>query len=116
MKYIIWLFSALLSIAFIGSGVAKVVGVPEVMSAFQTLGLPSWFPLFLAVAYFIGAVLIWVPKYAALAAGGFTLVMVGAVGYHIVFTPVAEAVPAAVLLVLSVFIFVQRRGQAFWAA
>ena len=115
MKYAIWVASGLLTLAMFGSATAKMMGVPEVLIAFQQLGLPSWFPIFIATLYYVGALLLWVPKYAALGAGGLAVIMVAAFGYHALYTPIGEGVPALVLLALCGFLFWARRDQAFWS-
>ncbi|MEL6583203.1 MAG: DoxX family protein [Pseudomonadota bacterium] len=115
MKYAVWIASGLLTLAFVGSAFAKLMGVPEVLVAFENLGLPSWFPAFVALCYIAGAVGLWIPKLAAPACVGFITAMVGAVIYHVALTPIGEAVPAAVLLGLSIFVFLRKKDQAFWA-
>lgn len=114
MKIVTTFMAVLVSLAFSASGVAKLMGVPETLMAFDVLGLPGWFPVLLAVCYLAGVVLLWIPSFAALAAAGFTVVMIGAVGYHVVYTPLIEALPAAILLVFSVVLFLQNRSKGFW--
>ena len=52
---------------------------------------------------------IWFRRTSMYAAGGIAIIMVGAVYYHLMHTPVAEAIPAFVVLICCGLI-VNRRG------
>jgi hypothetical protein len=101
--------SALLALIVAGAGVAKLLGVPMVYQSFAVLGLPRWFGYFIGAAEVAGAVGLFIRPLASWAALGLAIIGVGAVGYHVLHPPVAEGIPAMVVLGLSVAIFLARR-------
>ena len=108
-KYGIWVAIILAAIAFGGAGAAKLAGVPMVHESFANLGLPSWFGYFIGVCEIAGAVGLLIRPLSALAALGLGIIMVGAVYYHFAYTPISEGIPAMVLLLFCIFIFMARR-------
>ena len=109
MKYATWAAMAVVSFVMIAGGVMKLTGNPMATASFVTLGLPAWFATFIGVCEITGAFGIWVRRTSMLAAMGIAAIMVGAVYYHVVHTPIAEGIPAMVVLVLSAWI-ISRKG------
>jgi putative oxidoreductase len=98
--------------AYVGAGgIAKLAGVPYVHSSFPKLGLPPWFGYFIGVCEVLGPIALFIRPLRALAALGIAIIMIGATYYHTVHTPVVQAIPAAVLIVLCVFVFMQSRSE-----
>ena len=93
------LFYILPAIAFAGAGTAKLMGVPDLHSAFQTMGLPGWFGYFIGLCQVCGAIGLLLPQTRKLAAAGLSIIMVGAIYFHVAFA-VPSPFPAAVLLAL----------------
>ena len=108
----IWAAIVLVSIGFAAAGIAKLMGVPAVHANFAKLGMPAWFGYFSEIA---GAIGVYLRKLSALAAAGLAIIMIGAVGYHVTYDPLGNAVPALVLLLLSGAIVAERRADGFWA-
>jgi putative oxidoreductase len=109
MKYVTWVLMALVSLVVIGGGVAKLMGVEAVLASFAVLGLPAFFGTFIGLAEVAGGLGIWHRKTSALAAAGLSVIMVGAIYYHIVHTPIAEGIAAMLVLAICLWI-VKRRG------
>lgn len=98
-----WAVRLLLAGVFLGSGAFKLSGNPAATHTFDALGLGQAFRIFIGVAEVLGAIGLLVPPLAAPAAVGLALIMLGAVTSHLlVLGP--SAVPAAVALVLCVFV------------
>ena len=84
-NYPLWIAIALIVLYVGAAGIAKLAGVPYVHSSFPKLGLPHWF------GYFIGTCEV--------------------LGYHATYTPILQAAPAFVLLILCGYIFWTARAD-----
>lgn len=115
LKYVTWGLSLLVSFIMIMGGYGKLSGNPAMLGAFPMMGLPSWFGYFIGTCELAGAIGIWLPRLQALAALGIAIIMAGAVYFHINYTPLQGGIPALLVLVSCIFIFTQRKNQAFWA-
>lgn len=104
-NYALWIAITLVVLYVGAGGVAKLAGVPYVHSSFPKLGLPAWFGYFIGVCEVLGCIALLIRPLRALAALGIGIIMVGATYYHAVYTPVFQAAPAFVLLILSGYIF-----------
>ena len=111
----IWAVIVLTSVAFAAAGIAKLMSVSEMHASFAKLGLPGWFGYFIGCCEIAGAIGLYLRKLSALAAAGLVIIMIGAVGYHVTYDPLGNAVPALVLLILSAIVVTKRRGEGFWA-
>ena len=109
MKIVTWVLMALVSMVVIGAGFAKLSGVEMTLVSFATLGLPVWFGKFIGVAEVAGGIGLWHRKTSSLAAAGLSVIMFGAVYYHVVYTPISEAIPALVILLICAWIL-KRKG------
>ena len=99
------LFYILFAIAFMGAGVAKLMGVPVVHQSFALMGLPQWFGYFIGLCEAAGAIGLFIPKLRKLAAAGLAIIMVGAAYFHIAYAE-PSPVPSIVLLVLCIMTMV----------
>lgn len=90
----------------------KLAGVPYVHSSFPKLGLPGWFGYFIGVCEVLGSIALFVRPLSAIAALGIGIIMVGATYYHATYTPIAQAIPALVMLLLCIYIGIKQRGYA----
>jgi putative oxidoreductase len=101
-----------LVVLYVGAaGIAKLAGVPYVHSSFPRLGLPTWFGYFIGACEVLGCIALLIRPLRALAALGIAIIMVGATYYHAVYTPVFQAAPAFVLLILCIYIFWAARAD-----
>jgi uncharacterized membrane protein YphA (DoxX/SURF4 family) len=110
-NYALWTSIALIILYVGAAGIAKLAGVPYVHSSFPKLGLPSWFGYFIGACEVLGPIALLIRPLRALAALGLGIIMIGATYYHAVYTPIFQAVPAFVLLILCGYIFWTARSD-----
>lgn len=84
-------------------------GAGNMTEEFKAYGLPVWFMYVIGFLKLLFAVLliigIWVPELVNPAAIGIAILMLGAISMHIkVKDPLKKALPAFIMLVLSVFV------------
>ena len=101
----LWIAIALVVLYVGAGGAAKLASVPYVLSSFPKLGLPAWFGYFIGACEVLGCIALFIHPLRALAALGIGIIMIGATYYHSVYTPVVQAAPAFVLVILSAYIF-----------
>ena len=111
--YSTWIAIALVALYVGAAGIAKLAGVPYVHSSFPKLGLPPWFGYFIGACEVLGPIALFIRPLSALAAAGLGIIMIGATYYHTTYTPVVQAVPAIVLVLLCAYIFAKRRRDLF---
>ena len=109
-RYGVLIASAVLALVVAAAGVAKLMGVPMMHQSFAILGLPSWFGYFIGAAEVAGAIGLFIPRLTGHAALGLAIIGAGAVYFHLAHTPISQGVPAVVVLLLSLYIVVKRRG------
>ena len=112
-NYVLLIASGLVALVLLAAGGAKLAGVPQVHQSFAILGLPGWFGYFIGTCEIAGAIGIFIRPLGALAAAGIAVIMLGALYFHVSHTPLAQGIPALVVLLLSVYIFFKRRGSLF---
>ncbi|MEJ6003918.1 DoxX family protein [Paucibacter sp. AS339] len=91
----------LLALPLLAAGAAKLAGVPQMHISFALMGLPAWFGYFIGAAEVAGAIGLFIWPLRAWAASGIAVVMLGALGFHALYTPLSQGIPALILLVLS---------------
>ena len=106
----LWLVRGLLALAFVATGGAKLYGVPMLVEEFQHIGLGQWFRYFTGGLEILGAILLLLPRKAALGALLLICIMTGAVITHL-FVVGGSPVPAIVLLALNALVAYAERGQ-----
>ena len=110
-NYALWVAIALVVLYVGAAGIAKLAGVPYVHSSFPKMGLPHWFGYFIGTCEVLGPIALFIRPLRALAALGLGIIMVGATYYHATYTPVLQAAPAFVLLMLCAYIFWTARAD-----
>ena len=106
----LWVVQFLLALAFLGASSAKLLGKPEMVGLFETIGLGQWFRYVTGLLEATGAVLVIVPRTKALGAALLVMVMLGAVLTHLFILHNAPTAPA-LLLVLAGAVVWGRRGE-----
>jgi putative oxidoreductase len=104
-KYSVWVFSGLLTAAFLMAGSLKITGSEEMVLNFQRWGFPLFFLYvvgFFEVALAIG---LWLPKTAGISALGLVGMMAGGVGTHLIAGEFNAVGPAIVLGILASIVF-----------
>ncbi|PHQ83024.1 MAG: DoxX subfamily [Thalassobium sp.] len=110
MKYVSIGLRALLTLAFVAAGGAKLVGVEMMVATYDTIGLGQWFRYLTGIVEIVGAVLLWMPNRQVLGAALLGATMVGAVLAHW-FVVGPSALPATVLGLLSAAVLFIYRAQ-----
>jgi putative oxidoreductase len=106
----LWAVRGLLALAFVAAGGAKLYGVPMLVEEFQHIGLGQWFRYVTGGLEIMGAILLLLPRKAALGALLLICIMIGAVITHL-FVIGGSPVPAIVLLALNAVVAYAQRGQ-----
>ncbi|SMY05905.1 DoxX family protein [Flavimaricola marinus] len=109
MKYATWAAMAVVTLIMLMGGVMKLMGDPMATTSFGVLGLPAWFATFIGICEIAGGIGIWLRRTSMLAAIGIAIIMVGAIYYHVVHTPISEGIPAIVVLLCCGWI-ISRKG------
>lgn len=98
----------LLTLAFIGAGGAKLVGVEMMVATFDQVGLGQWLRYLTGLIEVAGAVLLWMPHKQVIGAALLGGTMVGAVLTHLLILG-PSAAPAIVLgLLCSAVLYIHR--------
>jgi putative oxidoreductase len=96
--------ATLLGCIFLAAGISKLIALDSVVETFQGWGFPAWFRWLIGLVEMLAAVLVLIPATRELGAGLIALVMLGAVGTHVLAREWSmEPLPLA-LLVLAVML------------
>lgn len=74
----LWLLQAALAVQFLGGGVLKLTGAPEMVNLFADIGAGQWLRYLVGALEVAGAAGLLIPRLAGLAALGLAGLMVGA--------------------------------------
>jgi putative oxidoreductase len=96
----LWVLQVLLALAFLGAASGKLLGKPEMVGLFETIGIGQWFRYLTGLLEVAGALMIVVPRTRFFGAVLLGAVMVGAVLTHVLILHNAPTAPV-VLLVLA---------------
>ena len=100
-----WIVTGLASLALLGSGLANVMGAPEVMANFARMGYPAYFPMILGGWKVLAALALLTPRWPRLkewAYAGVTFAMTGAALSHLLMKdPIGQALAPLVILGLA---------------
>lgn len=94
----------------IGAGTAKLLGVPELHESFSILGLPTWFGYFIGACEIAGAIGLFISPLASLSALIISIIMVGAIYFHVQYTPLYEAIMGVFVLISCIYIGVSKKA------
>ena len=108
MKYVSIGLRALLTLAFVSAGAAKLMGVEMMVQTFDAVGVGQWFRYLTGIIEVGGAALLWVAGRQAIAAALLGATMVGAVLAHL-FILGPSALPAVILgLICAAVLYIYR--------
>jgi uncharacterized membrane protein YphA (DoxX/SURF4 family) len=82
MKYLPIGLRLLLTLAFVGAGLAKLAGAEMMIATYDAIGVGQWFRYVTGIIEVGGAILLWLPRRQVLAAALLGGTMVGAVLAH----------------------------------
>ena len=95
----IWGVQILAALAFLAAGGSKLSGAPEMVEMFEKIGFGQSFRYITGSLEVIGALLLLLPRTAAIGGWLLAAVMIGAIGTHL-FIIGGSPVPAVILLAL----------------
>jgi uncharacterized membrane protein YphA (DoxX/SURF4 family) len=110
MSIVTWIVRALLALAFVSAGAAKLIGVEAMVMVFDQIGVGQWFRYLTGLIEVAGAILVVTPAFGLLGALLLACTMVGAVLSHLVLIG-GSAIPALVLGLLAGFVVYRLRGD-----
>jgi len=99
----IWGVQILTALAFFAAGGSKLSGAPEMVEMFEKVGFGQSFRYVTGSLEVIGALLVLLPRTAAIGGWLLAAVMIGAIGTHL-FIIGGSPIPAVVLLALAITI------------
>ncbi len=104
----LWVVQALLALAFVGAASGKLLGKPDMVGLFETIGVGQWFRYVTGLLELTGALLIVVPRTKFFGAALLSVVMVGAVLTHLFILYSAPTAPAVLLVFAGVVAWARR--------
>lgn len=110
MKYLSPALRALLTLAFLAAGTAKLLGVDMMVQTFDAIGVGQWFRYVTGLIEISAAVVLWLPGRQYIGAGLLVVTMIGAVLAHLVILG-PSAMPALILGVLAAVVLYLHRDQ-----
>jgi putative oxidoreductase len=97
----IWGVQILTAIAFLAAGGSKLSGAAAMVDMFEKIGFGQWFRYVTGSVEVIGALLLMLPRTAAIGGWLLAAVMIGAIGTHLLIIG-GSPIPAVVLLALAI--------------
>ena len=107
-KWALLIAKALLTLAFLGAGFAKLSGQDMMIATYDAIGVGQWFRYVTGVIEVGGAIALWVKGFTGWAAAILGATMVGAVLAHLLILG-PSAVPAIVLGLLAAYVLWNNR-------
>lgn len=108
VKYLSIGLRALLTLAFVSAGGAKLAGAEMMVGTFEAIGVGQWFRYATGAIEIGAAVLLWLPGRQALASALLGATMVGALLAHLLILG-PSAVPAVILgLICAVVLYLHK--------
>lgn len=115
MTYLSLGLRALLTLAFVAAGGAKLAGVEMMVETFDKIGVGQWFRYVTGAIEIGGAAALWMPNRQAIGAAALGATMVGAVLSHLLILG-PSALPAVVLgLMTAGVLYLHRKQLPFFA-
>jgi putative oxidoreductase len=97
----IWGVQILTALAFLAAGASKLSGAPAMVEMFEKIGFGQWFRYLTGSLEVLGAVLLVLPRTAAIGGWLLAALMIGAIGTHLVLIG-GTPLPAIILFMLAV--------------
>jgi putative oxidoreductase len=105
----VWALQILAAAQFFVTGLDKLGDAPPMIQLFQTVGFGQWFRYFTGTLEVVSAVLLLMPRLAALGAALLALGMIGALIAHATVLPFSPVKAIVLLVMVSVVFWVRRR-------
>jgi putative oxidoreductase len=115
-KIALWIVSILLAAIFASAGLAKLLIIPDkVKPIFVQYGYAPWFATVIGICEVLGAIGLLVPRVAAFAAAGLSIIMIGAfftqATHHELLQAMGPLVVLALLITVGYARLKEARGQ-----
>jgi putative oxidoreductase len=107
----LWVVTGLLAVSFLAAGGSKFANQTMVAGEFERYGYPGWFSLVVGTIEIVSALLLLVPRTAAIGAFALMVTMVGAAFTHLRAGEYPQALAPVVLFALAAAVFYARRRQ-----
>ncbi len=111
-KIAVWIVSVLLAGLFLFAGLPKLLTPAKVGPMFVQFGFALWFMTFIGVCEVLGGIGLLIPRLAALAAAGLSIIMIGAVITMVTHHQSMQAITPLVVLVLLIIVGSMRFKEA----
>ena len=95
-----WVLQILAALMFLMSGGMKLAGVPMQVEMFGKIGIGQWFRYVTGTIEIVSAILLFMPRTAAVGASLLVVTMLGAIATHLLVLG-GSPLPAIVLLVVT---------------
>lgn len=114
-KVAYWVFAVVLALAFVAAGFMKLSSSATSVEMFSHFGYSMAFMYFIGACEFIGGVGLILGRFvnarlSRLAAMGLLVIMLGAIGTHIIYDPLLAMIPAVTLAILLIgFLYLDKK-------
>jgi putative oxidoreductase len=115
-KIALWIVSGLLTALFLFAGGTKLLMPAQTKTMFAQYGYSGWFAMFIGTCEMLGALGLLLPRLAALAATGLSIIMVGAIVTLVTHRQSMQAITPIVVLLLLVSVCYTRLKEGKTAA
>ena len=103
-----WAFQILAATQFFLTGLDKIGDAPPMVQLFAAVGFGQWLRYLTGTIEVVSAVLLLIPRVAAIGAALLAMVMVGALVAHFTVLPYSPAKPIILLVMLGVVFWARR--------
>jgi uncharacterized membrane protein YphA (DoxX/SURF4 family) len=93
--------SLLLALIFLASGLAKLASLEFELVAFERWGYPIWFMYLIGAVEVIGGLGLLIQRFSAAAAAALAVMMIGAIGTHVIHSEWGMLAAASLIFVMS---------------
>ena len=101
----------IVALVFLAAGTGKLVGAAPMVEMFAHFGFGPGFMRFIGTAEVAGAIGLFLPRVAPLAAAGLAIIMIGAIVQHVLHGMAAQAVPPVLFLASCGYLAYAKRGE-----
>ena len=110
VTYSTWILKIILGLLFLAAGAGKFLADHIWIEKFSDWGFPDKFYIFIGLIEILAAILLFIPKLSKYAAIVLIIIMIGAVGTHIIHNQIAEIIrPVIFLILLSIHLVLYKR-------
>lgn len=108
-----WVLQVIAAAFFLMAAYAKISGMPELISLFNTIGLGQWFRYFTAAVEIVGAIMLLLPRTVAYGAILLLITMFGAIIAHLFVLKTSPAMAVIAIGVVGVILWIRRHTLPF---